>query len=261
MAVYDQEWVKANGDDAPAKQVMGTGPFLFKQYTRGTEVIRERNPKYWNKGLPYLDGIKHLIVPDPNTSLAVRPGGPWSLSEEEILKLPDYDKDKTKDIERARMLPAEAGFPNGFDALIKTSTGQAMADHTIFIIAELKKIGVNATMTAYEAAEIYNIENGGDFDLATRTRMAANADDPDSIYTENHLCNAQRNWSKLCIPQVDELFLRQSQELDLGEAEAAGAGDGADRGAGGHQDRNRLGIGTGRQLELREGLHTPHSRH
>jgi len=295
MPVYDKEFFEAKGADAPAKEVMGTGPFLLKKYTRGTEVIREKNPNYWNKGLPYLDGIKHLIVPDDNTRVAalrtgqvhayglnasdfakfqkemgdklvferggslgfgtlylnttrkpyddlkvrealylainrhdavqvvnqgdgllggyMRPGGPWSLSEEEILKFPGYGKDKTKDIARAKQLLAEAGFPNGFESVIKTRQSQAYIDLGVFAIDQLKKIGVNATLKPYETAQAYDVANNGDFDLMVWSHGFA-LDDPDAVYNEFYLCNAPRNWSKLCSPQVDELYMKQSQELD-----------------------------------------------
>jgi peptide/nickel transport system substrate-binding protein len=46
---------------------IGTGPFRFVEY-RLNEIIRmERNPDYWKKGLPYLDGIEYRIVPNRAT--------------------------------------------------------------------------------------------------------------------------------------------------------------------------------------------------
>ena len=36
---------------------VGTGAFLLKEWTRGTRVLLERNPNYWQAGLPYLDRI------------------------------------------------------------------------------------------------------------------------------------------------------------------------------------------------------------
>ncbi len=46
---------------------VGTGPFRFVEY-RLNELMRlERNPDYWKKGLPYLDGIEYRIVPNRAT--------------------------------------------------------------------------------------------------------------------------------------------------------------------------------------------------
>jgi ABC-type transport system substrate-binding protein len=36
----------------------GTGPFRSKQRVENEKWIMEQNPNYWNKGLPYLDGIE-----------------------------------------------------------------------------------------------------------------------------------------------------------------------------------------------------------
>jgi len=44
---------------------IGTGPFRFKSWDRGSNVVLERNPNYWNAGHPYLDQIVFMIIPDP----------------------------------------------------------------------------------------------------------------------------------------------------------------------------------------------------
>ncbi|MBI4200773.1 MAG: hypothetical protein HY531_00615, partial [Chloroflexi bacterium] len=38
----------------------GTGPFRLVRFTVGEQIVSERNPDYWNKGLPYLDGVTTL---------------------------------------------------------------------------------------------------------------------------------------------------------------------------------------------------------
>jgi peptide/nickel transport system substrate-binding protein len=39
------------------KNIMGSGPFRFKEYQMGQSISGERNPDYYRPGLPYLDGF------------------------------------------------------------------------------------------------------------------------------------------------------------------------------------------------------------
>jgi len=43
--------------------VMGSGPFRFVSYAIGQEIKGERNPDYYHKGLPYLDGFTGIFAP------------------------------------------------------------------------------------------------------------------------------------------------------------------------------------------------------
>ena len=36
---------------------IGTGPYKFKEWVRGSHINFVRNPNYWEKGKPYLDAI------------------------------------------------------------------------------------------------------------------------------------------------------------------------------------------------------------
>ena len=52
------------------KNVMGTGPFLFVEYVKGSHWIGRRNPDYWDKGKPYLDGYRAIFVRESSTQVA-----------------------------------------------------------------------------------------------------------------------------------------------------------------------------------------------
>ena len=58
---------------------VGTGPFMLKDYVVGSSLTFDRSPNYWEKDpvgdgmgsqLPYLDGVKLLIIGDISTQLA-----------------------------------------------------------------------------------------------------------------------------------------------------------------------------------------------
>ena len=49
---------------------IGTGPFKFKSFTPNVVFEAERNPDYYVKGFPYLDGIRTFVISDASTRLA-----------------------------------------------------------------------------------------------------------------------------------------------------------------------------------------------
>jgi peptide/nickel transport system substrate-binding protein len=44
---------------------IGTGPFKFKAWVRGSHIELARNDEYWKPGQPYLDGIIFRFIPTP----------------------------------------------------------------------------------------------------------------------------------------------------------------------------------------------------
>ncbi len=66
--VMPKHIIDAKGD--MKNDVVGTGPFKLKRYQTGVAVELEKNPDYFVKGLPYLDGVTHFIVADWNTRFA-----------------------------------------------------------------------------------------------------------------------------------------------------------------------------------------------
>ena len=62
------------GVNAKPEEIVGTGPFMLKQYVTGQRVILKRNPSYWEKDdagnqLPYLDEIVIEIVQNQDVSM------------------------------------------------------------------------------------------------------------------------------------------------------------------------------------------------
>jgi peptide/nickel transport system substrate-binding protein len=55
--------------------VIGTGPFVLKSYEKGVRVVWERNPDYFVKGLPYLDGVVMEITKDAAARLSLLRSG------------------------------------------------------------------------------------------------------------------------------------------------------------------------------------------
>jgi peptide/nickel transport system substrate-binding protein len=58
------------GSYDPAKVFIGSGPFILKSYTRNVEFVLAKNPDWFEKGKPYVDGVHVAIIVDPNAQLA-----------------------------------------------------------------------------------------------------------------------------------------------------------------------------------------------
>jgi peptide/nickel transport system substrate-binding protein len=55
--------------------IMGTGPFVFVEHVRGSRWVGRRNPEYWDRGKPYLDGYQALFIRDDAAQVsAIRSG-------------------------------------------------------------------------------------------------------------------------------------------------------------------------------------------
>src|SRR5260370_34803563 len=50
----DEHWFEKN--------ILGSGPFKFVNYETGQSVTGARNPDYYRKGLPYLDGFTAIYA-------------------------------------------------------------------------------------------------------------------------------------------------------------------------------------------------------
>lgn len=77
-------------NDAP----VGTGPYRFKEWVRGSHIVYERNPDYWDKPKPYIDRLVFAIMPDiaarsaavESGAVDLAPGAPVPLSDLDRLK-------------------------------------------------------------------------------------------------------------------------------------------------------------------------------
>ena len=53
------------------KNIMGTGPFVFVEHVKGSHWVGKKNPNYWDKGKPYLDGYRAMFVKAHATQVAM----------------------------------------------------------------------------------------------------------------------------------------------------------------------------------------------
>jgi peptide/nickel transport system substrate-binding protein len=52
------------------KHVNGTGPFTFVEHVKGSHWVGKKNPSYWDKGKPYLDGYRAMFMSSSSAQVA-----------------------------------------------------------------------------------------------------------------------------------------------------------------------------------------------
>jgi len=257
-AIVPKEEVEANGD---LQQVMvGTGPFMLKEYVEETRTVLKANPDYF-EGAPLVDGITYLIIPDeasriaalrtgeihmtslsdaasaglaarsegvkvvsqpttdyyllgintarePFTDIRVRQAlslaidrqavvnsvffgegmvtgpivptlGDWAVPPE---KLPYYQPN----IEKAKELLAEAGYPDGFETTITASPRfPEFTSIALVLQSQLKKVGIKASLDQVEWGTFIKKWKERDFDTFVSYNGSGN--DPDrALYPMLH---------------------------------------------------------------------------
>ena len=59
---------------------IGTGPFKFVEFKTNESIKVTRNPDYWKKGRPYLDGIEYTIIPNRSTAILAFISGKFDMT-------------------------------------------------------------------------------------------------------------------------------------------------------------------------------------
>jgi peptide/nickel transport system substrate-binding protein len=114
---------------APA-EIVGTGPFVLREFQVGQRIVLDRNPRYWRKApdggsLPYLDRIVLEIVPDQNAELLRLQSGSSDLTYSE-LRPEDY-------------VPARRGEEEGKLKMVEVGVGTDADAFWFCLKPEIKK--------------------------------------------------------------------------------------------------------------------------
>ncbi|WP_433297543.1 ABC transporter substrate-binding protein [Pseudonocardia sp. CA-142604] len=68
-AIISPAALQQYGDDIGSHPV-GAGPFVLSEWTRDSRMVLNRNPNYWQAGMPYLDALEFRPLPDTETRYA-----------------------------------------------------------------------------------------------------------------------------------------------------------------------------------------------
>ncbi len=122
-----------------------------------------------------------------------------------------------QDLEKAKQLMAEAGYPNGFDVVFNQDSGATYMPTAEVIQAQLKKVGINVIFNKMERSAWFDIV-GDKRDFVATTRMTTmSLLDADYIMTRRlteGALGSGNNYSGFHTPELDALILAARSETD-----------------------------------------------
>jgi len=154
--------------------------------------------------LTSLDTVGGLVPPDT----------PWALASEELQALPGFGKDHEANLQEARRLLAEAGYPQGFKTVLTNrSVKLPYIDLGVYLVSAWKKIGVEAEHKLEESATWSQSRSSRGFELLVDPYGTATIGDPDELLSK-FVSRSSNNWGRFSEPAVDKLFDLQKVERD-----------------------------------------------
>ena len=178
-------------------------PCLAESWESGDRVVLEAFPDYWRGEAPVKN--VYLGAAEPATSII----GPKILYSTEVEKF-------TQDLDKAKELLKEAGYPYGFETKLWTSDNPARRDMAVIIQDQLKQIGIDVTIETLEWGAYLDGTGRGDQEMyllgwTTVTR------DPDYGIAELTSTETQGNAGNRSFysnPKLDKLLKAGKIEMD-----------------------------------------------
>ena len=138
----------------------------------------------------------------------------WIYSVDDYMQLPGFRFDgHLDDVEEAKRLLAEAGYPDGFEATITFRKVGPYPDYSAIVAQQWKAIGVDLTLRPMESAAGFAAYQQGDFEINWQG-TGLNFLDPDAANDLLWLPTAGRNYQGWENAEFLELFDQEKQEVD-----------------------------------------------
>ncbi|MCE2502256.1 MAG: ABC transporter substrate-binding protein [Dehalococcoidia bacterium] len=142
----------------------------------------------------------------------------FGMPEAELLEVPGFrqtadGKKDPQDIEMAKQLLAEAGYPDGFDATITVRQTGIYADQAALLKDQFREIGIDITTRPMESTAGIAAFLALDFEMGIQgTGFAFH--DPDQILAGLYLPRGARNYPGWEHPKITELYDQQARATD-----------------------------------------------
>ena len=119
MWIIAREVVEHFGDLKKPESAIGTGPFLLERYEPSVKTVFKRNPDYFLKDLPYVDGVEWLVLTDPSTGLAMYRTGQLDCGPEIGWNVRQHDLESLKQ-SHPQLIYRDFLFPNSQRLFMRT---------------------------------------------------------------------------------------------------------------------------------------------
>ena len=142
----------------------------------------------------------------------------FGMPEEELLEVPGFrqtadGKKDPQDLEMAKQLLAEAGYPDGFDATITVRQTGIYADQAALLKDQFREIGIDITTRPMESTAGIAAFLALDFEMGIQgTGFAFH--DPDQILAGLYLPRGARNYPGWEHPKITQLYDQQARTTD-----------------------------------------------
>jgi peptide/nickel transport system substrate-binding protein len=169
-----RQFIIKNGTSSPFNPPIGTGPFVFANWTQGQQITGTRNPHYWEHGKPYVDQFQIVLISDPTARYnALQSGQVHAISQLSPALINTVKSNKS-----LKLLAHGGG---GFGAFAMRSDTGPFSDVRVRQAARLLVNRPQMLSTAMaDAGNIANdIQNAIDPDRATVKEIPQRVYDPD----------------------------------------------------------------------------------
>lgn len=128
-------------------------------------------------------------------------------------------KNHEKDLDKAKALLAEAGYPNGFTCTIKLNQSSTYTEPAQILQAQLRKIGINLEFELEErAAFLQDVTTDANYDITLFMFTAGYTDADYVLYGRLHSKNiGNTNYLNYANPEVDKLLDQARASTDEAE--------------------------------------------
>lgn len=135
-------------------------------------------------------------------------------------QVPDDFEGFEQDLDRAKELVAEAGYPDGVDVTMRIISATNYSKPAEIVQAQLKQIGINVSIEAMERASWFDLcYTGDDYEITIYANPVQVVDaDPGAYpYMHSSELNGGNNFMNINVPELDELLEKGRTSSDEAE--------------------------------------------